>query len=124
MRIKVEKLPNEYLSELTESEITLYTTVENTDINGIKFETLGTECKYCNVTNILGQTLYMSKEYLLDVLLSKDLEPLINKSIFNHGYPEGRLTPSNHYEECLEHFSEEIKEEFNDMLDNIINDYS
>lgn len=123
-KIKVTDFPNNYLSELTENEITLYSVIKKKDINGVEYEILDKEFKYCNVTKVFGKTLYMSKEYLLEVVLAKDLEPLINKEIFEHGYPEGRLVPSNHYESCIEYFTDEIKETFNDMIDNLINDYS
>lgn len=61
-------------------------------------------------------------EILLEEAIEEELKPLVNKEIFEHGYPEARMIPSDHYEKCLEEFKEELKEKVNDAIDNIVHD--
>lgn len=59
---------------------------------------------------------------MLEEAIEDELTPLINRSIFDHGFPESRLVPSNFYEECLSLFLEELKEKICDEIDNIVHD--
>ncbi len=67
----------------------------------------------------------MTKEQkikLLEQILSKEIDMVANREIYDHGYPEARLIPSNFYDDSLDIFAKEIKEEINDLIDDILHD--
>jgi len=57
----------------------------------------------------------------IKTLLERATENIENKEIYEHGYPEARLIPSDFYKKCEENhkefFIEEIKEIVEEYLD-------
>lgn len=56
----------------------------------------------------------------IKTLLERATYNIENKEIYEHGYPEGRLIPSDFFETCerehLNHFKDEISEIVEDYL--------
>jgi hypothetical protein len=123
-KVKVKEFTREYLSEINEPQIALYTVQEHKDIEGVKYTTLKEQRTYCKVCSMFGVFLYVEKRSLLRAVIEKDLEPLIDNSIYEHGYPESRLIPSDHYSNCLTVFTEDLTENIKDMIVDIIHDHT
>lgn len=60
---------------------------------------------------------------LLEKLLEKEISLLENKDIYDNGYPESRLIPSNFFENCEDTFIEETKEEICELIEEILREY-
>lgn len=54
---------------------------------------------------------YISTDFIWECLLGKYKKAIDN--MYDHGYPEDRLIPSNHYSDCEEAFKDMVK---NDIL--------
>jgi hypothetical protein len=122
--IKVEKLSNYVLMENVGNEVKLVTVKSNKDFNGTIYETISDEDIYCKLIEVLGKTLYVSKCALLESLLSNEIEQLKNGEIFEHGYPESRLIPSTHHQDCIDSFKESIMNNISGLIDEIISNYA
>lgn len=79
--------------------------------------------KYLYIFEIFGKHMYVLEDYLIDTLLSEEIQTLKSGEIYEHGYPEGRLIPQNHYEDCNDCFLDSVKESFNEKIDRILRDY-
>lgn len=103
------------LTDMKEKVFEGYTTYEKADLEGknrtFKDETL----KYYLVTSILDGNLYISKDKLGDVITGEAQMDGAD-GIYEHGYPEERLVPSNHKEESEEKFFNHYIEEFEDLI--------
>lgn len=93
------------------------------DIHGNEYELKADEEKYCLVQTIGDISIFASEEYLLSVLLRDSIEDVESGVIYDHGYPEGRLIPSNHHEMCQEEFLMHVKDDFNEKIENVIGQY-
>lgn len=122
-RVKLEKLSDIVPINVEADEFTGYTVTKNTDVNGDHYELLDREEKYLFLFKMLDVNIYISEYHLLDRLLNKYIVPIENKEIYEHGYPEGRLVPSNFYEKCEEEYLENVKEEISEKVENIIQEY-
>lgn len=65
----------------------------------------------------------VSEESLLHSLLRSYIESIQSGEIYDHGYPERRLIPSDHVEQCQESFLETVIEDITDKVSNIIREY-
>ena len=122
-KIKLNELKDKMILDITDKTFSGYTTTTHTDINGLKYEKLEHEVKYIYLTDILDSRLYVTQSFLLDIMLEEYIEPIKNKEIYEHGYPEGRLTPSDHCEKCEDSYIEAIINDFKEKIEEILRDY-
>lgn len=120
--VKVSKLDNEMLLNNTSMVIKCYTTAKRKDVNGQEYEELEEQYIYCKVSSFYGKSLYVKKERLLEIVLHNDIRPLVDGSLFDHGYPEDRPTPKNYISDTLDGFTEDLSELFYNMLCDIVHD--
>ena len=123
VNIKLEELNEFILSKCEEDSFNGFTTVRKTDINNNKYELKDDEQKYIFLVEILGNRIFASEDYMLECLLKDHIGAIENLEIYEHGYPEGRLIPHNHTQNCEEETFEFITGEFNDKIKNILNQY-
>ena len=121
--VKLDELNEFVLSKCKEDSFNGFTTVSKTDINNNKYEIKDDEQKYIFLVEILGNRIFASEDYMLECLLKDHINDIKDRSIYEHGYPEARLIPSNHTEECEKCTFEFITEIFNDKIKNILNQY-
>lgn len=123
MRVKLEKLNDMvFMSDVKDDSFVGYTTEKHKDINNNVYETLKSETKYLYLTTMFESKLYVTEEYLLETLLTDYLKPLRDNSIYDHGYPEGRLIPSNFTEDCQNNYRDEVISSITDKISDIISD--
>ena len=121
MKIKLEELKNMmFVNEIKEPSFIGYTTKKHVDVFGTAYETLELETKYLYFAEVFGSRLYVTEAYLLDILLTDYLKPVIDRSIYDHGYPESRLIPSNFYEDCQKDYLDSVISDFTDKISDII----
>jgi len=60
------------------------------------------------------------KESLLILYLKDSFVKIENKEMFEHGYPESRLIPSNFYEDCKNDFAESVADKVYEEVKEII----
>lgn len=100
-----------------------YTTQTKLSIDNKKFEVLGFEKNYVKVVEMGNNAIYISEEKLVELFLVKYIKSIQDGSIYEHGYPESRLIPSDFKEKCEEGLFNEIMEEFKDIAKDILEYY-
>jgi len=123
MKIKMEELKNSLFMESKEKSFTGFTVENKNDINNETFEVLKEEAKYVKVIEIANTNLFVREDVLIESLLSDSIKTIEGGDIYEHGYPEARLMPSDHYEKCNESFKESVCDDFNEKINEILNDY-
>lgn len=119
-KIKVDKMVNIMLLEEKEDIIVAFTTNKLVDVFGKEYELVKDEEEYFKMDKIFDRNIYISKTCLLETLLSKEISAIEGNEIYEHGYPESRLIPSNFHEECQSRFLENVKEEFSKEIEEIL----
>ena len=120
MRIKLDELKGIVFLNCKEKIFTGYTTKLVKDIYNNDYEILGTEEKYIYLHETLGTEAYISETLLLEILLTKEIGMIDDGTIYEHGYPESRLIPSNHYTECQEGFLDSVTEDISGKIRKIL----
>jgi len=123
MRIKLDELKDIVFLNCKEEIFTGYTTKLVKDIYNNDYEILGTEEKYIYLYETLGTKTYISETLLLETLLIKEISTIDDGTIYEHGYPESRLIPSNHYAERREGLLENVIEDVSDKIREILEGY-
>jgi len=123
MRIKLDELKDIVFLNCKEEIFTGYTTKLVKDIYNNDYEILGTEEKYIYLYETLGTKTYISETLLLETLLTKEIAMIDDSTIYEHGYPESRLIPSNHWAKCQEGFLENVIEDISDKIREILEGY-
>lgn len=121
--VKLDELNEFILSKCKEDSFNGFTTVSKIDINNNTYELKNDEQKYIFLVEILGNRIFASEDYMLECLLKGHISAIENREIYEHGYPEARLIPHNHTQNCEEETFKFITEEFNDKIKNILNQY-
>lgn len=93
------------------------------DINGTEYELENNSQKYCLFKRLENMSIFVSEEYLLNVLLNDYIGEIQSGDIYSHGYPEGRLIPSNHIEMCQDYFLESVTSDIEEKIINIIHEF-
>ena len=124
-KIQLENLKNIIVleNEIDDNSFIGFEVEHKQDFKGNKYEILKSEEIYYSLGIILGNKVYAREDYLLEVLLTNEINAIENKDIYQHGYPESRLIPSDFYETCNESLLEEAKDRMNNQIENILNDY-
>lgn len=118
-KIKLEKLEDFISTNKTDGENFVgYTSTIHYDMNGDEYELQDSECVYCYLGSQLGNNIFISRSVLFESLLQKEIDSVENGDIYSHGYPESRLIPENHAEQCQEAFINEITDSISDDIDN------
>ena len=97
--------------------------IKNKDIHGVEYELKNKEQKYYLIKKFDNMSIFISEEHLLNTLLSDYIDNIKSGSLYDHGYPESRLIPSDHHEKCQEYFIEEIIETISEKINNIVEQY-
>lgn len=105
--IKVLKINTTMIFPLKEKVLRVYTVIKKVDHEGTQYEKIKEEAILCRVCDVLESGLYVTRLQLIESFLHEELEDLKSGVVFEHGYPEERLVPRNHKEECLEIFRED-----------------
>ena len=102
--------------------------LDKVDMLGNKYVEPVQECNYVFLGDITdknddGVNLFITEHKLIEVLLKKYIKEIEDGSIYEHGYPEGRLIPSSHYEDCNEGYRTIVKDEICELVDNVLSEY-
>ena len=97
--------------------------IKKKDINDTEYELKNNEDKYYYLDKLGDNSIFVSESYLLDALLSDYIKNIESNDIYEHGYPESRLVPSNHYESCQESYLEYVLNEVSEKVSNVISSY-
>ena len=123
VNIQLDELNEFILSKCKEDSFNGFTTVSKIDINNNTYELKNDEQKYIFLVEILGNRIFASEDCMLECLLKDHINAIENREIYEHGYPEARLIPHNHTQDCEEESFNFITGEFNDKIKNILNQY-
>lgn len=99
------------------------TVTKHRDINGVAYELKHKEDKYYRLGKFENSLIFVSENRLLRTLLKEYIDEIESGSIYGHGYPESRLIPSTHYEDCQEGTLDNILEEVTEKIKDIIGQY-
>lgn len=97
--------------------------IKSKDVNGVEYSLKNNEQKYCLFKKLENMSIFVSEEYLLNVLLNDYIHEIESGSIYEHGYPEGRLVPSNHIEMCRGYFLEGVMSDIQEKVVNIMDEF-
>ena len=102
--------------------------LDKVDMLGNEYVEPVQECNYVFLGDMTdknedGVNLFIAEHKLIKVLLRKYIKEIEDGSIYEHGYPEGRLIPSSHYEDCNEQYSATIKDEICELVDSVLSEY-
>lgn len=123
-RIKLNKLNDIIVSDTYEPNSFIgFDVIKNKDINGVEYELKNNEEKYYFFNKFGSSLIFISESHLLNVLLGEYIDDIESGNIYDHGYPESRLIPSNHHEKCQEYCLEHILGDISDKVKNIISEY-
>lgn len=122
-KIKLEELNNVVLLKENHSPIIGFTTKKLIDDFGSEYELIEAEEEYFYVEQMLDRSIYMNKTWLFTTLLSKQISMIENNEIYENGYPESRLIPSNFYESRQSEFISLVQEEFSEKIEEILSDH-
>ena len=123
LNMKVDKLNNFIINDCKENCFLGMTTIKKKDFWGNDYEIKSQEQKYVFMFEFMENRFFASEDFLIESLLEKYIKHIENGDIYEHGYPESRLIPQNHTEECEKSVYEEVVEEFNDKIKDILNQY-
>ena len=124
-KVKLEELKNILLAskEIACKRFIGFVTSEHFDIFNTKYELEKSKEEYFYLTDILDKKMFVSKTFLLETLLTKEADMILNNEIYEHGYPEARLIPSDFYEKCQEDFVQNTIQEIGEEIENLLNEY-
>ena len=122
-KIKLSKLNDIVIKEIDEDYFIGFSVTKHTDVNGITYELKDMEEKYYFLTKFGENKIFISETHLLYTLLGEYINNIESNDIYAHGYPESRLIPSNHHEECQKYYLEQIQEDITEKVSDIINQY-
>ena len=122
-KIKLEELNDIIISNIDVGYFAGYNVTEHKDVNGLKYELKDEEEQYYFLGKFHDSKVFVSESHLLHMLLGEYIDDIESRDIYAHGYPEGRLIPSDHHEKCQEYFLEKIQEEIAEKVDNAVSHY-
>lgn len=99
------------------------TVTKHKDIKGVEYELKEYEEKYYRLGKFEGNSIFISENRLLHTLLNEYISEIESGSIYEHGYPESRLIPSTHHEDCQEAFLDNILVDMTEKIKDIIGQY-
>lgn len=97
--------------------------IKNRDVHGVEYELKNDEQKYYLIEKIGDISIFISEDRLLNTLLSDYIDDVESRNIYDHGYPESRLIPSNHHEDCQKYFLEGVIGDITEKITDIIEQY-
>jgi len=100
-----------------------FDTIKNKDINGDTYEMKNIEQKYYFLDKFGDSCIYIAEDRLFDMILGDYIQEVVSNKIYEHGYPESRLIPASHMEDCEECFLDQIYEEIDVKIKNIMDQY-
>ena len=100
-----------------------YETELKTDFLGNKYHTLTREEKYLYVGNFFNNNVFISERRLLEILTSEHISKILSSEIYEHGYPESRLVPITHKEDCERCFIDFVQDDIGKKIQDILSDY-
>lgn len=56
-------------------------------------------------------------------IVDEAIEAIEDNRIYDHGYPESRLVPADHYEKAEQFWMEEVKDKVSEIVERILSDY-
>lgn len=117
-KVRLEDLVDVMVSSTVDEQVfTGYTVRQEVDLEGVSRDFLEEEETYYRVTEIHGGTMYVSEAKLISILLAEAELEAESGDIYAHGYPEARLTPSNHGEESQEAFVGHYSLKFEELIE-------
>ena len=123
-RVKLDRLKNIIIRDTGNSNCFIgFNVIKKKDINDTEYELKNNEDKYYYLDKLGDNSIFVSESYLLDALLSDYIKNIESNDIYEHGYPESRLVPSNHYESCQESYLEYVLNEVSEKVSNVISSY-
>lgn len=123
-RIILDKLNDIVFKNNCDLDIFLGTTVtKHKDIKGVEYELKENEDKYYRLGTFEDSSVFISENRLLHTLLNEYIHEIESGRIYEHGYPESRLIPSNHHESCQEEYKEYILSEISKKTTIILDEY-
>ena len=122
-RIKLEELNDIIINNIDVDYFVGYNVTEHKDVNGLKYELKNMEEKYYFLDKFHGNKIFVSESHLLHVLLGEYIDDIESGSIYDHGYPESRLIPSNHQERCQEDFLEAVVDTVTEKVECLLRQY-
>lgn len=99
------------------------TVTTNKDIHGNIYELEDEEEKYYLLDKVFDNSVFISETKLLQTLLTDYISDIEDHSIYEHGYPEGRLAPTNFYEDCQNATIQSAQEEISGKILDILDEY-
>lgn len=97
--------------------------IKNRDVHGVEYELKNDEQKYYLIEKIGDISIFISEDRLLNTLLNDYIDDIESGDIYAHGYPESRLIPSNHHEDCQKYFIDEVEAYITTKVRDIIEQY-
>lgn len=124
MKILLEKLDDIIIKNDCEFKSFIgYNVTNHKDVNGIKYQLKKDEEKYYPIKKIDNMTIFVSESHLLNTLLNDYIDEIESESIYEHGYPESRLIPTNFREDCQESHLAHITDIITDKVSGVITEY-
>lgn len=123
MKIELKTIDNFVFNDTKELQFTGITKSTHKDCDGNTYKLESDSEKYLFFAEILGARMFVSENHLLETLLSEQIQDVKSRDIYNHGYPESRLIPSNHKESCEEGLLETVKEDLCEKIDDVLSQY-
>lgn len=122
-KIKLEELSNIVFLKENDSPIAGFTTKKLIDDFGSEYELIDAEEEYFYIERMLDHSIYISKTCLFNTLLSKQIAMIESNEIYEHGYPESRLLPSDFYESCQTGLISLTQEEFSNKIEDVLHEH-
>jgi len=119
-KIKLESLQEIVFLNESHDKFVGYTTNKHKDIFNKPYELAGIEEYYYFVTTIADSYMYVNRTKLFEILPTKEIDMINSNEIYEHGYPESRLIPSNHYTECQDMFIESVQNDISEIINEIL----
>lgn len=120
-KLRLSKFEPMIQAQCSGSIILGYISEIGVDMHGVKYEIMRDSRKYINLPEELDNW-YLSEDLILEMLMASKIRTITDGAIFEHGYPEARLIPSNHYRECVDSFIADVKESLNKDVERILLD--
>lgn len=123
MKVELKSIDNFVFNDTKDLQFTGVVKSTHKDCDGNIYKLESNNEKYLFFAEVFGARMFVSETYILEILLAKDIEDIESRSIYEHGYPESRLMPSNHKESCEESLLETVKESINEKIESILYEY-
>lgn len=123
MKVELKSFENIIMTDFKEPFLIGFTAETFFDFEGNSYRLEKGSERYVYLFEIFGKHMYVLEDYLLDALLSEEIQTLKSGEIYEHGYPESRLIPKNHYEDCNDYFLDNVRDSFNEKIDRVLREY-